>query len=409
MKKNTNNNDHKKGIFQRIVYGIFMGFSDSVPGYSGGTTLSLLNFYEVFINRLKLIFKKSSFSDWFKNILWLTPFLIFWFVSILCFSFLTELIAEKNFDLSLIFLFFSFSLFCIPLFIKEQNIKYDFLKNKKTKKSNKISASILIFIGFIIFISISIGVYFNGGINLKNESSSIVVVDKNKWGPLMGISFVSGFIMLIPGISGQLMFYLSNLYKDFSWIILQNPFSNISILLIMSIFGTIGIILSIFMINFLIKKWSHLFIPFCIGLVSGSPFAILLGMLGNPIYIDELNTLTTNTNLLIAIIFSILIGLLVNMFLFIVFRMKNIKNLDIFSNSIIIIKSKNFNNLIIYQALKINEINVTFNNKNLSNLDNYSKVFLDKKNSKINNLKSSEIYILDKYNFLKNEFIINKV
>ena len=37
-----------------------MGFSDSVPGYSGGTTLNLLNFYNPFVFRLRQIFKKNS-------------------------------------------------------------------------------------------------------------------------------------------------------------------------------------------------------------------------------------------------------------------------------------------------------------------------------------------------------------
>lgn len=59
--KNTGFDEYKKGYFTRMLFGIFMGISDGIPGYSGGTTLTLLGFYE------KLIFKiKEIFTD-FKN------------------------------------------------------------------------------------------------------------------------------------------------------------------------------------------------------------------------------------------------------------------------------------------------------------------------------------------------------
>ena len=60
---NINYQEYKTEFLKRSIYGIFMGISDGIPGYSGGTTLSLLGFYETFIIRLKLIFKKNSFSN----------------------------------------------------------------------------------------------------------------------------------------------------------------------------------------------------------------------------------------------------------------------------------------------------------------------------------------------------------
>ncbi len=307
---------YKCNIIQRIIFGIFMGFSDTIPGYSGGTTLNLLNFYEIFVLRLKLVFKKSYFfSDWFKNILWLLPFVLFWMLSLFAFSHLTETIAKSNYDLALIFLFFSFSLFCIPIFVFEQKRKL--LAIDKNAASGNSSFKFMVLLGLMLFVAISVGVYLNGGISLKpTPASDANLIPQERWLLLTVISFVSTFVMLIPGISGQLILYLTNTYQDYSWIMLQNPIDNMAIISITFLSASAGFISCIFLVNYLMKNHAKYFIPFTIGLVMGSPIAILLGMLGNQVYINELNNLGTNAGLLVAIIFAIIFGFLFNVGLF---------------------------------------------------------------------------------------------
>lgn len=336
---------YKHNILQRIIFGIFMGFSDSVPGYSGGTTLNLLDFYEIFILRVKLIFKKNTFQNWFKNILWLLPFVIFWIGSILGFSFLSELMAENNLDLALIFLFFSFSLFCTPLFFLEQH-RQTKIFIKKDVKNNSLNG-LYILIGFLIFLGVALGVYFSGGISLKKEVTDTTVVDKSKWLPLFFVAVLASFVMLIPGISGQLIFYLTGFYKDFSWTILQHPFDNIIALLIVGIGAIIGFLGSVFLINYCLKKIRKQFISLCFGLVIGSPFAIILGMTGNTVYIDELNTISNNTGLIVGIVISVFLGIFINLLLFIYiqythfFKTKINQNFD--ENLFIFLNKKGFN------------------------------------------------------------------
>lgn len=67
MNNNTGNikKNNKKltyDILSKIFLGMFMGISDGIPGYSGGTTLSLFNFYDVLMNKIKLLFKKNKSS-----------------------------------------------------------------------------------------------------------------------------------------------------------------------------------------------------------------------------------------------------------------------------------------------------------------------------------------------------------
>ena len=323
-----------------------MGFSDSVPGYSGGTTLNLLNFYNPFVFRLRQIFKKNSWSNWFKNILWLLPFLIFWVISLFSFSFISKFLSKNNYDLFLIFLFISFSLFCIPLFIYEQKIK---LKNNlfiKENKKNNFITSIFIILGFLLFLGISIGVYLNGGISLKHKDIVSTIVEKSKWWKLIVVAFVSGFVMLIPGISGQLMFYITDLYKDFSWVILQNPIQNIGILSLILLSMFTGIVLSIFFINILNKKCLKYFTSFCIGLVCGSPLAILFGMIGNNEYIIQLQNIYNFPLLFSSLFLAILIGLVFNIFLFAYSFIKQFKlTHDLNQTIIVFCDNKNMDNV----------------------------------------------------------------
>lgn len=50
-----------KDILMRCVFGVLMGFSDGIPGYSGATTLTIFGFYP------KFIYHARSFIG-FKNI-----------------------------------------------------------------------------------------------------------------------------------------------------------------------------------------------------------------------------------------------------------------------------------------------------------------------------------------------------
>lgn len=338
-------------IISRCWYGIFMGFSDIVPGYSGGTTLNLLNFYEGLIYRIKLVFKKNTWKNWFKNILWLLPFVKFWMLSLLFFSYVTEIISINGYDVFLMILFFSFSLLCAPLFLYEQfkrkEIKF-YKKDEQTNKKHKIHnylIFILMVIGFLIFLAIAIVVFFNGGITFEENSSISIKVDNNKWIPLIIVAFFAGFLMLIPGISGQLIFFLTNLYDDFSWIILRHIFDNLLIAILMAISAIIGLLLSIFLINFCIKKIKTYFISFCSGFVLGSPIAILFGMLGNSQYLNKLNNLQNDSNMIIAIVFAIVIAIIFNILLFLFFYLNNFNIKNINKNNTVFIFYKNRNNL----------------------------------------------------------------
>lgn len=76
MSLNVNKKNYLKDVLLKIFYGLFMGVSDGIPGYSGGTTLSLFNFYDELMKKIKFIFSKNKFKLKLNTFLNLLPFLV---------------------------------------------------------------------------------------------------------------------------------------------------------------------------------------------------------------------------------------------------------------------------------------------------------------------------------------------
>lgn len=325
-----------KEIFLKIFYGFLMGISDGIPGYSGGTTLSLLNFYDIFIIKFKNLFLKTSKKRWFDNLLWLLPFLLSWGIFLIAFSFLTSFISSKgtSYQTILFFLFFSFSLFCIPNFI------FIKIRNKKNKINCKKDLLYLIplFITLLIMTSIGLGIYFGGGINLNKENNETKLIFELRLLLILFMCFLSGYCLLIPGISGSLILFLSNTYKDVYWIALQNPFNNIWIVLLIFMSIGLGFILSIFTINLLIKKYNKVFIYLSFGFIIGSPIAMILSFLGNNIYLNNiLYIFEFKDNTVWFLFFIVITSILLNIILAVIYIKKNNKMINIKDKSALIV------------------------------------------------------------------------
>lgn len=412
-KSNIDFEEYKKQYFSRALYGIFMGVSDAIPGYSGGTTLSLLGFYETLITRLKNLFKKNSFSNWFKNFLWLLPFLIFWAGSIFAFSFLSEFIVSSGFVIPLILLFFSFSLFCIPIFFY-QNIwsnRYFFvyLNLKSVMKEKNLNSILWFGLGCLIIIGISLLVFFNGGIQLKANGDQEKTIPLNiEWLWISLAACLAGFSMLIPGISGESIFYMTNYYDDVFWKILQNPLDNILILILIGIAIVIGIILSILLTSYLLKKFNKNFLYFAFGLVCMSPLAILLGMFGYDEYVKMFTNMFINDFASLGLsIVAIAIGLVLNLILF--RQIKTSKKKIVFDNQSILIMDDKF----YLESKKIFSMQKKlYINAHRENIDIYylkDGFYFCKKNKKIKySIKEFEDKILSNTSSLKSFYFTNK-
>ena len=329
-----------KVLLMNALYGLFMAFSDAVPGYSGGTTLSIIGFYDRLINGIKNIFKPEIPGTRWKYLLWSLPFLVVWISLLVAFLVCVHFISEANQGVILVFLFATFSFCSIPFFFltNKNNLpsyltKFsEFSTSDKIQKKKNITNLVLIILGFLILLVISIVIRFvpqlGGGVTFIkniNESFDYSNFDMGNVLTLLVSGFLAGFFMLVPGISGSLMLYLTGSYSNVSTFIADLPgrFANgikvveagesIPYLVIIIVAGIFGFISSILVINWIKKRFYAEFYSLSFGFVLASFISILIA-LSSKDYATLSNPLTLGLSIGMIVIgfvfnFGILIAL----------------------------------------------------------------------------------------------------
>lgn len=276
MNKTLNNKcDYKHHWIKRMIFGFLMGISDAIPGYSGGTTLTLLNFYDNLVENTKGVFKSQLNTKRWQHFLWILPFFIFWAIFFILVNFAVKEISKANFEDFLVVLFASFAISCIPIFVLVNKPKVFCKKNWKP--------TIAFIIGFLLILIISLIIFFlklNETDNTLTSYSSILELWKANPGRSATFIFsalIGGFFLLIPGISGSMAVYLFNEYWTLNSLI-TNPFANgnIAFLLLFAVMLIIGVICSVIFSSWMIKKYHDIFYGLAFGMVAVSFIAILL-------------------------------------------------------------------------------------------------------------------------------------
>jgi putative membrane protein len=240
MKKNSSNKNltNKTFLATLIVFfkGLFMGFSDLLPGISGGTIALITGIYQEFINSIRAITQ--------------LPFSFLTYISIVLKkqssfeekisqqNILKETIKEINIQffapLALgiflaIFLGAHLMTFFLGVILASIIILYK-------KVNNHTFFSTLLFILFFL-----LGTSF---IFLKNLSLTTTF-----WWYYLIIGFIASMAMMLPGISGSFILLIFGAYTTILTAIKQ-PFSHIPLLIIFAI----GIFLGFFVLSKVLIK-----------------------------------------------------------------------------------------------------------------------------------------------------------
>lgn len=318
MNKTLNNKcDYKHQWIKRMIFGFLMGISDAIPGYSGGTTLTLLNFYDNLVENTKGVFKPQLNTKRWQHFLWILPFFIFWAIFFILVNFAVKEISKANFEDFLVVLFASFAISCIPIFV---------LVNKpKVFCKRRWKPTIAFIIGFLLILIISLIIFF---LKLNETNSTLTsyssILELWKANPGRSATFifsalVGGFFLLIPGISGSMAVYLFNEYWTLNSLI-TNPFANgnIAFLLLFAVMLIIGVICSVIFSSWMIKKYHDIFYGLAFGMVAVSFIAILL--------ISPISTWewSENINLHIGLIcLAIIVGIGLNIIFILIYLKKH--------------------------------------------------------------------------------------
>ncbi|NGX29443.1 MAG: hypothetical protein K940chlam4_00278 [Candidatus Anoxychlamydiales bacterium] len=263
-------------VQKTFVNGALMALTDMVPGISGSTIALVLGFYQKLLNSIKNIEFKSLFKFEFKNFIKSFDFTFFIpLMSGMIFSFLvfsklfSFFLSDESFRSNFLSFFLGAVFSCIYFLLKE--IKIDFYN------------FLLMLLGCIISLSIS---YFSvGEISLSFNFEIKLIIS----------GFIAIFAMLLPGISGSLIFVMLGVYP-----IVINALSNISNLESLKILAclAIGIFFGLLVfpkiILFFLKKYYFLVLSFLIGLMFGSIYALW------PFWIYKKNVFANKTFLVAA-------------------------------------------------------------------------------------------------------------
>lgn len=334
-----------KQLAKNFMYGIFMGASDAVPGYSGGTTLSLIGFYERLVKNFKRIFKPDVGKYFWKYLIWFLPFAISWIGVLIGAMFIVREAGKNDAGVALVFLFGSFAFFSIPLFYlmnKDKILDFREIRKPKNKKSNIISIT-AITIGFILVITFGIIARFvaTSQIRLADGSEKEVVgvtFGKQEFDitsltngdtattvlPLLLFSFLAGFVMLIPGLSGGLVLFMSNWYPKISGMITNiitgspNAAECVPFIVVVIIGMIIGVIISSIVIDMVYTKFPNFFYNLSFGFVIGSFLAIFISLSSY-----DYGFLSTNSSTLGLSIGMIFLAIALNIVIFIVLNETN--------------------------------------------------------------------------------------
>ncbi len=243
-------------ISKTFLSGALIALTDMVPGISGSTIALVLGIYQKLLSSIKNIeFKKLlrlDFKSFIKSFdfVFLTPLLLGMIFSFLVFAKLFSFFLSHEYLRTFFLSFFLGAVFsCIYFLLKEIDISYDKI--------------VLMLIGAFFSFVIS---YF---------SIAEVCFTLNLKMKLVISAFIAIFAMLLPGISGSLIFVLFGVYP-----IIINAISNISNLESLKIlaFLLLGMFLGLLVfpkvILYFLEKFYFLVLSFLTGLMFGSIYAL---------------------------------------------------------------------------------------------------------------------------------------
>ncbi len=283
-----------KELLLNMLFGFFMGISDGIPGYSGGTTLSIIGFYQKLVHHTKNIFKPEVKGTWWKYLLWFLPFLIVWIGFLILMMYIVSEVSKANQGVVLVFLFGSFAIFSIPFFILTNKDKLpNFVSQKggfkkfNEEKGNTLNL-VLMIVGFLVLLTVSLVVRFafNGVSFLNRDENALIDTSGNTSVIFQYLlsGLLAGFFILVPGVSGGLMLYLTNVYPNVSRsihdILLgeKAAVDTVPYLVVLLLGSILGIIISVIIVNWVSKKWEKPFYSLCLGFVAASFLSIFVSL-----------------------------------------------------------------------------------------------------------------------------------
>lgn len=250
-------------FFKQVLKGVLIGVANIIPGVSGGTLAVSMGIYDQLILSITHLFKDTK-----KSIKTLMPYGIGAVVGIVSLSFIIEwLFLRFPFEMNLFF---------CGLILGSVPILYSKVKG------NRIEIKYIIAFLFMFILVIGMSLFKSSEMVQKT-----LTLSDFQWIKLFGVGVIASATMIIPGVSGSMILTLMGYYLpilesvnhciksliQFKW----GEMFTTGILLIPFGVGVLaGIFLIAKLIEILLKHAEKLVYWGILGLVVGSPIAILI-------------------------------------------------------------------------------------------------------------------------------------
>lgn len=251
-----------------IIYGMLFGVANIIPGVSGGTMAASLGIYDDLIRSISNL--KTDFK---KSMRFLVPLFIGAVTGLVLFSYSIEFLLG-TFPLPTALAFIGLIFGGLPLLI--QRFK-DSIRQERRKMGIGHVLSFALFFGIIVWMSY---------ISAEGQSGRALEFTVKEIASLFAVGTLGAASMVIPGISGSLVFMIFGYYypiirnlnlffsglKALDWAVMINSAK------FLSPFG-VGVLLGVFLISkimeYLFANYSSYTYSAILGLVISSPIAVL--------------------------------------------------------------------------------------------------------------------------------------
>jgi putative membrane protein len=241
-----------KNIPVILIKGTLMGVANMMPGVSGGTMAVILGLYDRLIEAISQLL--GSPSKWRQHARFLITLTAGAVIGVILFARLIEWVLIKHEQLALLF-FMGLILGSIPSVIAHSRIK-------------RLGIKEILTIGISLILVLILGMFKSAGI----FSGTYVEI----FNPiiLFLVSIAAGGAMIVPGVSGSLVFLLFDQYA-----VVVEALNDVILgsLIIIIIGGILGVFIFAKLIHQALTRWFSLTHCAIIGLVGGSIIVLFKG------------------------------------------------------------------------------------------------------------------------------------
>ncbi|MDQ0254252.1 putative membrane protein [Evansella vedderi] len=237
--------------WRNLYRGAMMGITELIPGVSSGTIAVILGIYDQLITAINGLFSK----EWRKHLLFLIPLGLGMVIAIGAFLHLIKFLLD-NFREPTHFFFLGLIIGVLPLLLRQANVKHTF--------------------GTGHYMALLLAAVFVGLLDFLPERTD-GVIESLTMGNTLGL-FLSGWLasmsMLLPGISGSLVFLILGVYETAITALIT---LNLPIIAVIGAGVILGFAISSKVIKYLLRNYHYMTYAVIIGLVLGSTVIIYPG------------------------------------------------------------------------------------------------------------------------------------